>query len=56
VPTTLVEEIKFDGRKIAPGESFQPFPEEPDYVVTFLRIEGTTLHLADCCGTFTKEV
>lgn len=59
MPTMLDEKLMFEGREIAPGQSWRPFPGD-DYAVTYLRIErtgaGEVLVLEDCCGQFTRPV
>ena len=57
--STLSETITFDGRKITPGDSFQPFTGD-EYTVTYVRIDttaaGESLVLRDCCGEFTRPI
>ena len=50
--TPSADTITLDGRPLGPGEPFTPFPDEPDYTVTFLGISHGMLCLFDSHGTF----
>lgn len=50
--TTHAHEIAYDGRTLAPGESFEPFPDtHPGYLVVFVGVlddtDGPHVHLRD---------
>lgn len=50
------QSIRFDGRVIAPGQSFIPFVDNPTYEVVYLGVTGEVVQMADCCGLFTRPV
>lgn len=52
----LTDMVRFDGRTLTPGEVFRPLADHPEYEVTFVRLDGDTITLADCCGSWSKQL
>ncbi|MFF8831360.1 hypothetical protein [Streptomyces sp. NPDC015131] len=50
------EYIFHDNRRVQVGESFTPFTEYPDYVVTLVRVGSTHLVLRDRTGEFVRPI
>lgn len=54
--TAVADTVTIDGRTLTPGEVFRPLADHPEYKVVFVRLDGDTITLADCCGSWSQPI